>query len=102
MPDPSMLRTGQPEALELVGYWTGNSTSDMAKVVGHALTVTRTGVGVHTLAWNFPGAVLACLPLFALAANTPTSIDRYTVISDLDSYSAANRTISFTIFDESG
>lgn len=84
------------------GRWTGAATANLTKNYGPGLAVTRQGVGIHRLAWDQVGAALAGFPVFSLAANTPTSIDRYTVILDLDSYSAVNRTIDFTIFDETG
>lgn len=97
-----LARANSPDAITMRGRWTGAAAANLTKVTGSGLSIARQGVGVHRLSWDQVGAQLDGLPVFGLAANTPSAIDRYTVIADFDSYSAANRTIDFTIFDETG
>jgi len=91
-------RSNQPEGFIASGRWTGAATAALTKVNGAGLTITRLGVGNHRLAWDTPGAQLASLPMWVLASNTPTATAGFTVSFDLDSYSAANRTIDFFIY----
>lgn len=92
------LRSNNPEARLACGYWTGAAAAALTKVIGANLTITRTGAGAHTLTWSTPGARLAGLPMWTLAANTPANIAGFTVAFDYDSYVAASRTINFIVY----
>lgn len=94
------VKATEPEVVEAIVVFQGNTTSNPTKTYGAGCTVTRSAEGKVALTWSdhqgtFMGAVVS------VGDTTPSNVAGFTIHYDANSYTASTKALDLWVYDAS-